>query len=78
MTESTNERCFIQELIVSKWESFLHPRSILPAIESASGVCHAHVTDTFGHNGTNHSLGYSFHYHFFYHFLADFMCKVFS
>uniref|UniRef100_A0A9J2PLV1 GP-PDE domain-containing protein n=1 Tax=Ascaris lumbricoides TaxID=6252 RepID=A0A9J2PLV1_ASCLU len=39
-----------KELIVSKWESFLHPRSILPAIESASGVCHAHVTDTFGHN----------------------------
>ncbi|VDO55241.1 unnamed protein product [Onchocerca flexuosa] len=36
------------ELIVSKWESFLHPRSVLPAVESISGVCHLHVTDKFG------------------------------
>ncbi|VDK86130.1 unnamed protein product [Onchocerca ochengi] len=36
------------ELIVSKWESFLHPRSVLPTVESISGVCHLHVTDKFG------------------------------
>ncbi|KAM3728992.1 putative glycerophosphocholine phosphodiesterase GPCPD1 [Dirofilaria immitis] len=38
------------ELVVSKWESFLHPRSVLPTVESISGVCHLHVTDKFGWN----------------------------
>uniref|UniRef100_A0A1I8E9V1 GP-PDE domain-containing protein n=1 Tax=Wuchereria bancrofti TaxID=6293 RepID=A0A1I8E9V1_WUCBA len=37
-----------QELVVSKWESFLSPRSVLPTVESVSGVCHLHVTDKFG------------------------------
>ncbi|EJW79672.1 hypothetical protein WUBG_09419, partial [Wuchereria bancrofti] len=36
------------ELVVSKWESFLSPRSVLPTVESVSGVCHLHVTDKFG------------------------------
>ncbi|KAL3989752.1 Glycerophosphoryl diester phosphodiesterase family protein [Acanthocheilonema viteae] len=36
------------ELVVSKWESFLNPRSVLPTVESFSGVCHLHVTDKFG------------------------------
>ncbi|VDK82155.1 unnamed protein product [Litomosoides sigmodontis] len=36
------------ELVVSKWESFLNPRSVLPTVESCSGVCHLHVTDKFG------------------------------
>ncbi|VDK53083.1 unnamed protein product [Anisakis simplex] len=53
--DSGKEGC-TKELIVSKWETFLHPRSILPAIESASGVCHAHVTDTFGHNAGKEQL----------------------
>ncbi|VDN82805.1 unnamed protein product [Brugia pahangi] len=39
---------FFQELVVSKWESFLSPRSVLPTVESVSGVCHLHVTDKFG------------------------------
>ncbi|VBB27847.1 unnamed protein product [Acanthocheilonema viteae] len=37
-----------KELVVSKWESFLNPRSVLPTVESFSGVCHLHVTDKFG------------------------------
>ncbi|CAG9531972.1 unnamed protein product [Cercopithifilaria johnstoni] len=36
------------ELLVSKWESFLNPRSVLPIVESFSGVCNLHVTDKFG------------------------------
>uniref|UniRef100_A0A0R3RRX9 CBM20 domain-containing protein n=1 Tax=Elaeophora elaphi TaxID=1147741 RepID=A0A0R3RRX9_9BILA len=36
------------ELVISKWESFLNPRSVLPSVESISDVCHLHVTDKFG------------------------------
>uniref|UniRef100_A0A183DBT9 Antibiotic biosynthesis monooxygenase n=1 Tax=Gongylonema pulchrum TaxID=637853 RepID=A0A183DBT9_9BILA len=39
------------ELVISKWESFLHPRSVLPAVEAISGTCHLHVTDIFGCHG---------------------------
>uniref|UniRef100_A0AAF5Q3E4 GP-PDE domain-containing protein n=1 Tax=Wuchereria bancrofti TaxID=6293 RepID=A0AAF5Q3E4_WUCBA len=46
--EEKNASFLCYELVVSKWESFLSPRSVLPTVESVSGVCHLHVTDKFG------------------------------
>uniref|UniRef100_A0A0N5AG98 Glycerophosphocholine phosphodiesterase GPCPD1 n=1 Tax=Syphacia muris TaxID=451379 RepID=A0A0N5AG98_9BILA len=39
-----------KEIVISKWETFLYPRLVLPAVESICGKCRAHVVDTFGHN----------------------------
>ncbi|VDN02966.1 unnamed protein product [Thelazia callipaeda] len=36
------------ELIISKWESFLNPRIVLPVTESISGISHLHVNGKFG------------------------------
>lgn len=39
-----------KEIVISKWETFLYPRLVLPAVESICGECRTHVIDTFGCN----------------------------
>ena len=41
-----------EEMIIRKWETHLHSRCVLPAIEATkNGICRARVNDIFGFHG---------------------------
>uniref|UniRef100_A0A1I7YHD8 Glycerophosphocholine phosphodiesterase GPCPD1 n=1 Tax=Steinernema glaseri TaxID=37863 RepID=A0A1I7YHD8_9BILA len=43
--------------VISRWESWVSPRSVIPTIEaSSSGVCRENVIDEFGYNGGRRQL----------------------
>ncbi|TMS33130.1 hypothetical protein L596_000904 [Steinernema carpocapsae] len=41
-------------LVISKWETFLTPRTVMPAVEENNGICKPTIPDEFGYHAGKH------------------------